>query len=63
MKVGLTGIHRTEGSLTLARIERKTPGLKPALQSNQSSLCHLRSSRDRGEDQMARSSALRKQLT
>ena len=34
------GIHREEG-LTFARIERKTPVLRPALQSKQSSLCGL----------------------
>ena len=42
------GIHREEGSLTFARIERKTPVLRPALQSKQSSLCGLHRSGDRG---------------
>ena len=42
------GIHREEGGLTFARIERKTPVLRPALQSKQSSLCGLHRSRDRG---------------
>ena len=41
------GIHR-EGGLTFAQIERKTPVLRPALQSKQSSLCDLHRSRDRG---------------
>ena len=41
------GIHGKEGSLTFARIERKTRVLRPALQSKQSSLCGLRRSRDR----------------
>ena len=42
------GFHRKEIGLTFARIERKTPVLRPALQSNQSSLCSIDSSRDRG---------------
>ena len=42
------GIHREEGGLTFARIERKTPVLRPALQSKQSSLCGLHRSEDRG---------------
>ena len=41
-------IHREEGGLTFARIERKTPVLRPALQSKQCSLCGLHRSRDRG---------------
>ena len=41
------GIH-CEGGLTCARIERKTPVLRPELQSNQSSLCDLHHSRNRG---------------
>ena len=41
------GIHR-EGGLTFARIERKTLALRSALQANQSFLCGLHSSRDRG---------------
>ena len=40
-------IHR-EGSLAFAWIERKTPVLRPALQSKQSSLCGLHRSGDRG---------------
>ena len=43
------GIHQKEGGLTFARIERKTPVLRPALQSKQSSLCGLHRSRDRGK--------------
>ena len=42
------GIHREEGGLIFVRIERKTPVLRPALQSKQSSLCGLHRSRDRG---------------
>ena len=42
------GIHRKKGGLTFARIERKTPVLRPALQSKQSSLCGLQRSGDRG---------------
>ena len=37
-----------KGGLTFARIERKTPLLRPPLQSNQSSLCGLHHSGDRG---------------
>ena len=44
----LVGIHWEEGGLTFARIERKTPVLRPALQSKQSSLCGLHRSGDRG---------------
>ena len=43
------GIYREEGGLTFSRIERKTPVLRPALQSNQNSLCGLHCSGDRGE--------------
>ena len=58
LEVSLVEIYSEEGGLTFARIERKTPVLRPALQSKQSSLCGLHCSRDRGEeDQMARSSA------
>ena len=42
------GVHREERGLTFSRIERKTPVLRPALQSKQSSLCGLHRSRDRG---------------
>ena len=42
------GIHREQESLVFARIERKTPVLRPALQSKQSSLCGLHCCRDRG---------------
>ena len=53
-----------EGHLTFARVERKTPVFRPALQSKQSSLCNLHCSSDRGkEDQMAKSSLYREQLT
>ena len=41
-------IHGEKGGLTFARIERKTPVLRPALQSKQSSLCGLHRSGDRG---------------
>ena len=41
------GIIWEEGGLTLARIERKTPGLRIALQLKQSSLCGLHHTRDR----------------
>ena len=41
------GIHWEERGLTFARIERKTPVLRPALQSKQSSLCDLHRSRNR----------------
>ena len=41
-------IHQEEGGLTFALIERKTPILRPALQSKQSSLCGLHRSGDRG---------------
>ena len=42
------GIHREERGLAFARIERKTPVLRPALQLKQSSLCGLHRSGDRG---------------
>ena len=42
------GIHWEEQGLTFARIERKTPVLRPALQSKQSSLCGLHRSGDQG---------------
>ena len=48
LQVSLMGIHCEEGGLTFARIERKTPVLRPALQSKQSSLCGLHRSRDQG---------------
>ena len=48
MEVSLVGIHREEAGLTFARIERKTPVLRPALQSKQSSLCGLHRSKERG---------------
>ena len=38
LEVGLMGLHREEGGLTFARIERKTPVHRSALLSNQSSL-------------------------
>ena len=41
------GIHCEEGGLTFARIERKTPALRPTLQSKQSFLCGLHRSKDR----------------
>ena len=42
------GSTEKKGGLTFTRIERKTPVLRPALQSKQSSLCGLQSSGDRG---------------
>ena len=48
LEVSLVGIHCEERGLTFARIERKTPVLRPALQSNQSSLCSLHRCGDRG---------------
>ena len=48
LEISLMGIHREEGGLTFARIERITPVLRPALQSKQSSLCGLHRSKDRG---------------
>ena len=42
------GIHLGPGGLTFPRIETKTPVLRPALQSKQSSLCGLHCSGDRG---------------
>ena len=41
-------IHSEEGGLTFDRIERKTPVIRPALQSKQSSLCGLHRSGDGG---------------
>ena len=40
-------IHLKEGGHTFARSEKKTPVLRLALQSKQSSLCGLHRSRDR----------------
>ena len=40
--------HLLGGGLTFTRIERKTPVLRPVLQSKQSSLCGLHRSGDRG---------------
>ena len=52
MKVGLEvcslGIHGEERGLTFAQIERKLLVLRPALQLQQSSLCGLHDSRNRG---------------
>ena len=42
------GSTEKKACLTFARIERKTPVLRPALQSKQSSLCGLHRSGDRG---------------
>ena len=47
-EVSLMGIHSEERCLTFARIEWKTPILRPALQSKQSSLCGLYHNRDQG---------------
>ena len=41
-------IHRKEGGLTFARIDRNTPVLRPVLQSKQNFMCHLHRSTDRG---------------
>ena len=41
LEVGLVGIHGEEKGLTFAGIERKKLILRPARQSNQSSLCRL----------------------
>ena len=46
-EISLMGIHQKEGRLTVTRIERTTPVLRPAIQSNQISLSGLRSSRNR----------------
>ena len=48
LDVSLVGIHLEESSLTFSRIERKKPVLRPALQSNQSSLGGFYRSRDLG---------------
>ena len=42
------GVDQEKRGLTFARIERKTPVLRPALQLKQSSLCGLHRSGDRG---------------
>ena len=47
MKISLMGINRKEG-LTFARIDRKTPVLRPILQLNQGSLCVFRNNWYRG---------------
>ena len=47
-KVAWWGSTEKKKNLTFARIERKTPVLRPALQSKQSSLCGLHRSGDRG---------------
>ena len=47
-KLAWWGSIEKKRGLTFARIKRKTPILRPALQSNQSSLCDLHRSRDRG---------------
>ena len=46
--MSLVGINWEEGGLTFARIEKKTPVLRPALWSKHSSLYGLHRSRDRG---------------
>ena len=46
-RLSLVGIHQEEGGLTFARIKRKTPVLRPAIQSKQSSLCGLHRNGDR----------------
>ena len=48
LKFSLVKIHWEDRTLTFARIERKTPVLIPALQSNQNSLCGLYHCGDRG---------------
>ena len=58
LEVSLMAIHREKRGRTFARIERKTPVLRSALQSKQYSLCGLHCSKDRGDEgQTARSSA------
>ena len=46
VEVSLVGIYREEGGLKFARIERKTPVLRSALQSNQSFLFGFHCSRN-----------------
>ena len=46
LEVSLVGIYREKGGLTFAWIERKTPVLRLALQSKQSSLCGFHCSGD-----------------
>ena len=48
LEASLVGIHREEGGITFSQIERKTPVLRPTLQSKQSSLCGLHRRGDRG---------------
>ena len=48
LEISLVGINWEKRDLTLSRIARKTPVLRPALQSNQSSLCGLHRSEDQG---------------
>ena len=48
LEVSLMGIHREEEGFISARIKRKTPVLRPAIQSNHISLCSFHSIRDRG---------------
>ena len=49
LKISLVRIHSEKRGLAFARIDRKTPLLRPEFQSNQSSfLCSFHGSRDRG---------------
>ena len=48
LEASLVVIHREEKSLTFARIERKTPILRPAIQLNQSFLWNFHCTWDRG---------------
>ena len=48
LQISLVGIHR-KGAPTFAQIKRKTPELRPAYHSSQSSFCRLRSDRDQVE--------------
>ena len=48
LEISLMGRYGEEAGLRLARIERKTPVIRPAIQSDQSPLCSLYHSRDRG---------------
>ena len=48
LEISLVGIHGEEECITFARIERKTPVLRPALQPKQTSSCGLHRSGNRG---------------
>ena len=46
----MLGIHQKKRGIRFPRIEKKTPVLRPALQSNHSSLCSLRRAGAKGEE-------------